>query len=222
MVGAERKMRSDPAFKAGVAKIDRDKLRGLAGSLEMDFASGMAFHNVVEHATALKAKNGELAADAERQIARAGRDAVRASRHAVKTLKQANRMLSSAKLDKVVEEYAPSIFREYDKSPGEVPSIRTLTRLGMHDDALQCARRDLAKVKFNPFRIEGADGTFAGLAAAAESGLPRLEKLVKITADHGLPTVRGRNSGNPTADAVVTTIIILGAAGIILAIIFVP
>ena len=41
-VNAEKRMRADPAFKAGMRKLDRQELRRLVGVLEIDFATGRA------------------------------------------------------------------------------------------------------------------------------------------------------------------------------------
>jgi hypothetical protein len=204
----EQKLRSDPNFRSGIKKINSDDFRRLAGSLELDFAHAIAFHNLSEHATALKSEANELPQANEKQLARSAREALRASQHAVATMKKMNRMLASAGLDKVVEKHAAAVFRDYQQAPSILAGVKKLARLGLHDDALRCARRDLAKARFNPLRLEGSNGTLDGLVSVAEAALPRFSDFVQLVGTHGLPIAVGGD--NNTGTTVILVIIVVG------------
>ncbi len=185
---AEIKIRADPAFQVGSKKIDREKLRELANSLKISFAPGMAFYNIVEYAVEVKAKKGRLDQASEKQIVEAGREAVHASHRAVRTMNQAARMFARSGMDDVIERHIPLAFRHFDKDPKIQAGLNDLRRLGVHDAAMQGARAALAKVRFNPLRLQGANGTFSGLVETAESrNLNTLLTLCGKTASQQLP-----------------------------------
>ena len=209
----EIKMRADPAFRKGLKKIDRAKLGGLVKSLEIGLVPGIAFHNIVEHATELKAKTRRLDRASDKQIVQAGRQAAHACRRAVHTMDQVARMFARSGMDDVAERHIPAVFRHFDKDPKIQAGLNKLRRLGVHEDAIKCVRGELAKVKFNPLRLRGANGTISGLVEKGGAGVPNLEHFVSVVRKHGLPTIRGASSD--TAAAVVTTIIIIGAVIII-------
>lgn len=210
---AEIKLRADPSFQNGLKKIDRAELRELVHTLEISLVPGVAFHNMVEHATEAKARTGGLAAASEKQIIQTGRQAVQACRGAVRTMNQVARILTRSGMDDVIERHIPALFRYFDKDPKIQAGLKTLRRLGVHEEAIKCVRGELAKAKFNPLRLRGANGTLSNLVETAETGVPQLEHFVEVVQKLGLPTITGASGS--TAAAVVTTIIVIGAVVII-------
>jgi hypothetical protein len=219
---ADRALADDPNFKKGANKIRVRELSQLKFDLEMYLVPAIAFHNTVEYATELKAQRGTLGKASEQQIARAGQHALQAMRRAERTVERVASMLRGSGLDHVLEHHIPALFRGYKKHPTIQTELNRLRNLGANEHSIRCLQRDLAKVRFNPFRFGGANGRLDGQIACLKAAIPRVERFVKITRKEGLPTIVGAGNPNTNTDAasvIVPIGVILVIAGILVFII---
>jgi hypothetical protein len=218
---ADRALADDPNFKKGANKIRVQELSQLKLDLEMYLVPAIAFHNTVEYATEVKAQRGTLGKASEQQIARAGQHALQAMRRR-SVPSNASFHVAPSRLDHVLEHHIPALFRGYKKHPTIQTELNRLRNLGANEHSIRCLQRDLAKVRFNPFRFGGANGKLDGQIACLKAAIPRVERFVKTTRKEGLPTIVGAGNPNTNTDAasvIVPIGVILVIAGILVFII---
>jgi len=211
---AEEALRDDPAYVAGLKKIDQKNVREHSAQLENNLAVGIAFHNALEDAIRAKARTGKLEPSVQSHLVQSGRDAVAAFERAQKTIEDLNASFSHAGLDAALNRHIPDIFKDFDTVGNIQSKLARFRSLGAREDSLKCVRDELAKDNFNVLHMRSADGTLAGLVKTTR--IADVQNLVDTIQKQGLPTVMGAGSGGAVAGGVVGTLLVIGGIIIVL------
>jgi hypothetical protein len=205
---AENELRSDPRFVSGTKRLDRVRLQELSDQLEKDLNTGIKFYNHLEDAIRTNVRARKLAPQSESALVETGKAAVDAFKDGEDAAGQATAMLKEAGLDEVINQHAPSIFKNYDNNANIQAHLARFRDLGARDESLKCIHDEIAKDDFNVLRVRGADGTIDGLTRAMR--VEEIQNLVDIIQTQGLPTIMGGGSGGAIAGGVVGTVIVIG------------
>lgn len=194
--------RSDSDTQAAMGKLDVSAFRQDVSKCQEHLTTLINFQNYKGSLQQLKAQQGTLDPQTEKDFAIRSEGMVAAYRSFVGSARNVAHNFSRSGLDKPLERHAKGLFWQLPLSPDYPQLTQKLQSMGMNDSDIS---RHAAALKGNDWdilSIHGTDGTFSALVESAAGQMPVLEKMHSAVMAHGLAVIEGHGGGDGGTDYV--------------------